>query len=85
MPIVLEDQNCFGTRHGWETLLELLPDREVVSNLRKKWEDEEEDDYGSSEQSRSERIWNDLRREVKAVPKGTPRRVRKLPLLAPTD
>ncbi|CAG7849769.1 DNA primase small subunit; AltName: Full=DNA polymerase subunit A; AltName: Full=DNA primase 50 kDa subunit; Short=dPRI50 [Serendipita indica DSM 11827] len=74
MPIVLEDQDCFGSRQGWETLLELLPDREVVSNLRKKWEDEDEDDYSSKEQSISERRWNDLRREVKAVAKGSTRR-----------
>jgi len=36
--LILTDQNCFGSEDGYEALLQLIPDRSVVDNLRKKWE-----------------------------------------------
>jgi len=74
------DQDCFGTRQGWQTLLELIPDREIVGRLQSKWEAEEEiegdEPRGKGEATRSEERWEDLRKEIKDTPKGTPKRVR---------
>ncbi|KAF8842917.1 prim-pol domain-containing protein [Paxillus ammoniavirescens] len=36
-PLVLEDQNCFGSQEGWETLLQLIPDPPIVETLRSEW------------------------------------------------
>lgn len=37
--LILEDQECFRSERGWQTLLELLPaDREVKDALRAEWE-----------------------------------------------
>jgi DNA primase catalytic subunit len=38
--IILEDQRCFDSKDGWETLLRLIPDNTVVAGLREKWVDE---------------------------------------------
>ncbi|KAG8830582.1 hypothetical protein FRC17_004686 [Serendipita sp. 399] len=76
IPVILEDQDCFASKEGWQTLLDLIPDREVVGNLRQKWEEEEDSARRpKGSQSRSEARWDDLRKEIKAIQKGTPRRV----------
>lgn len=36
-PLVLDDQDCFGPEEGWETLLQLIPDRGIVEKLRAEW------------------------------------------------
>lgn len=36
-PLVLDDQECFGPEEGWETLLQLIPDRGIVEKLRTEW------------------------------------------------
>lgn len=36
-PLVLDDQNCFGPEDGWETLLQLVPDRSIAEKLRTEW------------------------------------------------
>ncbi|KIJ11183.1 hypothetical protein PAXINDRAFT_164144 [Paxillus involutus ATCC 200175] len=36
-PLVLKDQNCFGSQEGWETLLQLIPDPTIVETLRSEW------------------------------------------------
>ncbi|EIW54923.1 prim-pol domain-containing protein [Trametes versicolor FP-101664 SS1] len=36
--LVLADQDCFASEDGWEALLHLIPDREVVRELREHWE-----------------------------------------------
>ncbi|KAG8931991.1 hypothetical protein FRC03_005290 [Tulasnella sp. 419] len=38
--VILNDQRCFDERSGWETLLELIPDKSIASTLREKWEKE---------------------------------------------
>lgn len=35
---MLADQDCFASEDGWEALLHLIPDREVVKELREHWE-----------------------------------------------
>jgi len=86
VPIILEDQDCFRRRtNGWEVLLELIPDKEVRTSLEEKWrreaememeDDEDGDEKTTGGKTRSEERWDDLKKEIKAVPKGTPRRVR---------
>ena len=96
IPVILQDQNCFLRRKdGWEVLLELIPDKEVRGRLEEKWvkeaaaemEDDEEGEevYAKKGKTRSEERWDDLKREVKSVPKDTPRRVGNflLPFLRP--
>jgi len=41
-PLVLDDQDCFASQEGWETLLELIPDRPIVDTLRAKWSQDSE-------------------------------------------
>ena len=36
-PLVLDDQDCFGSEDGWETLLQLIPDQSIVETLRTEW------------------------------------------------
>jgi len=36
-PLVLDDQDCFRAEDGWETLLQLVPDRSIVEKLRAEW------------------------------------------------
>jgi DNA primase small subunit len=86
VPIILEDQDCFRRRtDGWEVLLELIPDKEVRTRLEEKWareaememeDDEDEDERKTGGKTRSEDRWDDFKKEIKGVPKGTPRRVR---------
>ncbi|KAL4079579.1 prim-pol domain-containing protein [Scleroderma citrinum] len=52
-PLVLDDQDCFAFEEGWETLLQLIPDRPIVEILRKKWS---QDPDRSSTQK-----WGDLK------------------------
>ncbi|KAI0717018.1 prim-pol domain-containing protein [Earliella scabrosa] len=54
--LILADQNCFASEEGWQALLHLIPDKEVVGNLKEKWED----DPGRS----SEDKWQDLEDEI---------------------
>ncbi|KAJ9124275.1 hypothetical protein QFC22_001075 [Naganishia vaughanmartiniae] len=35
---VLQDQDCFREERGWDTLLALIPDKDVVDSLRKRWQ-----------------------------------------------
>ncbi|KAG8760585.1 hypothetical protein FRC14_002587 [Serendipita sp. 396] len=74
IPVILQDQDCFGSKVGWKTLLELIPDRDVVNNLREKWENEEEPRRSKNSQSQSEMRWSDLKKEVKGYEKGTLKR-----------
>ncbi|KAI6019960.1 prim-pol domain-containing protein [Pisolithus orientalis] len=37
VPLVLDDQDCFSSQEGWETLLQLIPDRPIVEKLRNEW------------------------------------------------
>ncbi|KAH0826589.1 prim-pol domain-containing protein [Lanmaoa asiatica] len=51
-PLVLDDQDCFSSEEGWETLLQLVPDRIIVEKLRMEW---------SKDPGRpSTQKWNDL-------------------------
>ena len=76
--LILEDQDCLAYEQGWTVFLELLPDKEVAENLRKEW---------SSKSSNSVSKWEEFKRQIIAIPKGDPRRVRllnpseKLPLI----
>jgi DNA primase small subunit len=65
--LILTDQNCFGSEDGYEALLQLIPDRSVVDNLRKKWE--ADPDRHSADK------WGDLKSEVKRFDKGSSTRV----------
>jgi len=56
--LILEDQDCFAHEEGWETLLQLIPDSDVVERLRAKWE-------GKSGLS-SEVKWDDLKIQARA-------------------
>ncbi|KAH6914182.1 DNA primase catalytic subunit [Coprinopsis sp. MPI-PUGE-AT-0042] len=65
--LVLEDQDCFASEEGYETLLEFLPVPAIVSTLRQKWEA----DPGRS----SDLKWQDLKKEVSTETKqGSPQR-----------
>jgi DNA primase small subunit len=65
--LILEDQDCFADEQGWEIFLELIPDNEIVENLRKQW---------SSKSSDSSSKWEDFKYQIKAIPKDSPKRVR---------
>lgn len=63
--LILEDQDCFRSERGWETLLALLPSDPLVNELRRQWQA----DPGRS----SEAKWNDLRAATKPLrEKGLP-------------
>jgi DNA primase small subunit len=67
--LVLEDQDCFASEEGYETLLEFLPVPSIVSALRQKWEADPE--------RSSDLKWQDLKKEVSNETKqGSPQRVR---------
>ena len=70
--LILSDQDCFASEEGSETLLQLLPDREVVADLRDKW---------SKNDSSSDDKWKDLKRAVKKTddPKRKVRALTSLP------
>ncbi|KAJ9117308.1 hypothetical protein QFC20_000455 [Naganishia adeliensis] len=48
---VLRDQDCFRQERGWETLLALIPDKDVADSLRSRWQNSE---------SSSSTKWTDL-------------------------
>ncbi|KAI0821929.1 prim-pol domain-containing protein [Trametes gibbosa] len=54
--LVLADQDCFQSDEGWEALLHLVPDPDIVKPLRAIWEERP----GRS----SERKWQDLEDEI---------------------
>lgn len=66
--LILTDQNCFGSEKGYETLLQLIPDRAIVNELRTKWEADPERDSVDK--------WADLKAEVKRTEKDSAARVR---------
>ncbi|KAG6334972.1 hypothetical protein ID866_4128 [Astraeus odoratus] len=37
VPLVLEDQDCFASQEGWETLLQLIPNDDIIETLRGEW------------------------------------------------
>ncbi|KZT25632.1 prim-pol domain-containing protein [Neolentinus lepideus HHB14362 ss-1] len=65
--LILNDQDCFASQEGWEALLHLVPDRSVSENLEKLWT---KDPSRSSTQK-----WDDLKREVKRIEKGSAQRL----------
>jgi len=69
--MVLDEQDCFGSERGYETLLEFIPDNKVVEALRHKWS--RDPNRHSSEK------WNDLKQQIKTYEKGSPMRA---PLMA---
>jgi DNA primase small subunit len=66
--LILEDQDCFGTDTGCETLLSLIPDEKVTTELSKKWK--RDSMLPSTEK------WDDFKKQIKSIPKGTQQRVR---------
>ncbi|CCM00228.1 uncharacterized protein FIBRA_02256 [Fibroporia radiculosa] len=58
---VLADQDCFGSKEGWEELLHLLPDQSMVARLQKEW-------IADSSRSSDDK-WDDLKREAKRIKK----------------
>ena len=64
--LILDDQDCFDSKEGWQELLHLIPEKSVQNTLREKW--------SKSERS-SQAKWADLRAEVKALTKGSQPRV----------
>ncbi|OSD05138.1 prim-pol domain-containing protein [Trametes coccinea BRFM310] len=54
--LIIADQECFASEEGWEALLHLIPDKDIVDNLREKWE--------ASPGRSSEDKWQDLEDEV---------------------
>jgi DNA primase small subunit len=73
--------------------LDLIPDKEVRGRLEEKWgreaeiemeDDEDGEGSGNGEKqssgmTRSEERWDDLKKEIRGVQKGTPRRVSFIP------
>ncbi|KIM26692.1 hypothetical protein M408DRAFT_72300, partial [Serendipita vermifera MAFF 305830] len=84
IPLILQDQDVFRKRkEGWDVLLDLIPDKEVRGRLESKWaaqaememeDDDDEEETQTNEVRKSEKKWEDLKKEIKSVPKGTPRR-----------
>lgn len=72
--LILDDQDCFAERDGWESLLQLIPDEKVARALRDSWD--------SNPSKNSGEKWADLRRQVRNLEKKTPRRVRSISNLA---
>ncbi|KAI0754234.1 prim-pol domain-containing protein [Daedaleopsis nitida] len=54
--LILVKQNCFASEEGWQALLHLIPDKDIVANLREKWESEPD--------RSSEDKWQDLEDEI---------------------
>lgn len=76
VPIVLVDQDCFGTREGWQNLLALLPTKDptlkdIAEKLQSRWETadeiEQNEPRGKGELTRSEERWDDLTAEYKKL------------------
>ncbi|CAG8523990.1 14804_t:CDS:2 [Acaulospora colombiana] len=72
-------EDCFKSRKGWETLVELIPDREVAAALKENWDDDEEYERqrrrNRGDKTTSACRWEDLKKEIKQVPKTSTRRV----------
>ncbi|KAK7045734.1 p48 polypeptide of DNA primase [Paramarasmius palmivorus] len=51
--LILNDQDCFGSKSGYKSLLELIPDSEIVDKLEKAWEEDPD--------RPSEKKWGDLK------------------------
>lgn len=64
--LILVDQDCFANREGWELLLHLIPDADVVEKLREKWE---------KTSSSSEAKWKDLTDQIRKYDKDSTQRV----------
>ncbi|KAI9068075.1 prim-pol domain-containing protein [Trametes sanguinea] len=58
--LILADQNCFKSEEGWEALLHLIPDDDIVRNLREKW--------AAHPKRSSEDKWQDLEDEIAEKP-----------------
>ncbi|KAJ3749220.1 prim-pol domain-containing protein [Lentinula detonsa] len=55
--LILQDQDCFGTQEGYETLLSLVPDVKMASRLRERWSQKPD--------SPSYVKWDEMKAEVK--------------------
>ncbi|KAF7321456.1 DNA primase [Mycena kentingensis (nom. inval.)] len=64
--LILEDQDCFASEQGYEALLRLIPDGNVVNTLRAAW---------SSRESSSTEKWQSFKTEIKKHRKDSPQRV----------
>ncbi|EGO03875.1 hypothetical protein SERLA73DRAFT_175568 [Serpula lacrymans var. lacrymans S7.3] len=58
--LILDDQDCFRSDEGWESLLQLIPDRKAVDTLRKNW--------SHASQRSSKGAWADLKKHMKDYP-----------------
>ncbi|KAJ7600693.1 hypothetical protein C8J56DRAFT_14989 [Mycena floridula] len=65
--LILEDQDCFGSEEGYETLIQLIPDTKVQQALRSKWA--EDPDRSSTDK------WRDLKDQIKKTEKGSSQRL----------
>lgn len=65
--LILTDQDCFKKDEAWEELLELIPDKTVVAELRRKW--------NRDENRSSEDKWADLKAKVSGYDRKSPERV----------
>ncbi|KAI0761280.1 prim-pol domain-containing protein [Trametes elegans] len=54
--LILSDQDCFKSEEGWEALLHLIPDKDIVENLREQWSEHKD--------RSSEAKWEDLEDEI---------------------
>ena len=54
--LILDDQDCFASEEGWQALLHLIPDKDVVKNLQEMWEDDPD--------RSSEDKWQDVEDEI---------------------
>ncbi|KAL1716874.1 hypothetical protein EV715DRAFT_204275 [Schizophyllum commune] len=66
--LILEDQDCFASEEGYETLLKLIPDGSIVATLTERWQD---DPHRSSVDK-----WEDIRKEMKKYERNSRERVR---------
>ncbi|KAF8828840.1 hypothetical protein HHX47_DHR3000033 [Lentinula edodes] len=57
--LILQDQDCFGSQEGYETLLSLIPDAKLASRLREKWSQKPD--------SPSYIKWDEMRTEILAL------------------
>ncbi|THV06760.1 DNA primase catalytic subunit [Dendrothele bispora CBS 962.96] len=55
--LILDDQDCFGSEKGYESLLDLIPDPKIVDGLRELWT--------SDPTSSSSDKWADLKNQIK--------------------
>ena len=66
--LILEDQDCFASDEGYETLLKLIPDGSIVATLAERWQDDP--------QRSSVDKWEDIRKEMKKYERNSRERVR---------